>query len=103
MAPERATLPLGLSSLVDEPYAASVSVVPFEPGDVLVFYTDGVSDARARSGEFFELEGLLCDGLHGCAPHFVAASVRSRLLEHVRYELDDDAALLVLARVGGEN
>lgn len=65
--------------------------------------TDGVGDARASSGEFFQLEGLLCDGLYRCAAQFVAASVRSRLLEHMQHELNDDAALLVLARVGGEN
>jgi stage II sporulation SpoE-like protein len=103
LEPEWPTLPLGLGSLVDEPYAASSRVVPFGPGDALVFYTDGVCDARASSGEFFQLEGLLYDGFYGCAPQFVAASVRSRLLEHMQHELNDDAALLVLARVGGEN
>ena len=58
---------------------------------------------KAYQREFFQLEGLLCDGLYGCAPQFVAASVRSRLLEHMQHELNDDAALLVLARLGGEN
>jgi serine phosphatase RsbU (regulator of sigma subunit) len=103
IASERPTLPLGLGWLVDEPYAASSKVVPFEPGDALVFYTDGVSDARDRSGEFFQLEGLLCDGLYGRAPRVVAATVRSRLLEHAQHELNDDAALLVLARLGGDD
>lgn len=102
---ERPALPLGLGSLVDEPYAGSSSVVPFEPGDALVFYTDGVSDARDRSGEFFGLEELLCGGdgldgrLDGREPWSVAATVRSRLLEHMRHELNDDAALLVLGRL----
>jgi serine phosphatase RsbU (regulator of sigma subunit) len=103
VAPERPTLPLGLGSLIDEPYAATSCVVPFEPGDALVFYTDGVSDARARSGEFFPLEELLCDDLDGHGPQFVAAIVRSRLLEHMRHELNDDAALLVLGRLGSDN
>ena len=105
VVPDRPALPLGLGSLIDEPYAGSSSVVPFEPGDALVFYTDGVSDARDRTGEFFGLEELLCgrDGLDGRAPQFVAATVRSRLLEHTDHELNDDAALLVLGRLGGDS
>ena len=103
IVPERATLPLGLGWLLDEPYAPSSSVVPFEAGDALVFYTDGVSDARARSGEFFQLEGLLCDDLGDHTPEYVAAAIRSRLLEHMRHELNDDAALLVLGRLGVDN
>lgn len=115
VSPERPTLPLGLGSLLDEPYAATSSVVPFEPGDALVFYTDGVSDARTRSGEFFRLEELLCglarfsfsshdgrEGLASRAPRSVAAIVRSRLLEHVHRQLNDDAALLVLGRLGAD-
>lgn len=97
--PERATLPLGLGSLVTGPYAASSRTVAFEPGDSLVLYTDGVSDARDRSGTFFPL-GKLLDGIGGAAaPESVAGLVRSRLLEHMHGELNDDAALLVLSRV----
>lgn len=105
LEPERLTLPLGLGSLADEPYAVSSSAVPFEPGDALVFYTDGVSDARARSGEFFPLDALLrdLDGTPAITPRSVAAAVRSRLLEHMRGELDDDAALLILGRLGGDS
>ncbi|MGH3417920.1 MAG: PP2C family protein-serine/threonine phosphatase, partial [Actinocrinis sp.] len=97
--PERATLPLGLGSLVAGPYAASSRTVAFEPGDSLVLYTDGVSDARDRSGAFFPL-GELLDAVGGCAePESVARLVRARLLKHMNGELNDDAALLVLSRV----
>ncbi len=99
---ERLTLPLGLGSLAEEPYAVSSHAIAFEPGDALVLYTDGVSDARGRSGEFFPLDGLL-RGLDGSAagldPRAVAVTVRSELIEHMRGELDDDAALLVLGRL----
>jgi anti-sigma regulatory factor (Ser/Thr protein kinase) len=32
--------------------------VPFEPGDLLLFYSDGITEARNTAGEFFGLERL---------------------------------------------
>lgn len=93
------SLPLGLGSLVNEPYAASAITVPFEPGDSLLLYTDGVSDARARCGAFFPLEPLL-RGVCDLPPNMIAGYLRGRLLGHMRGELNDDAALLVLRREG---
>jgi hypothetical protein len=101
LEPESPTLPLGLGSLTAEPYAVTSSTVAFEPGDALVLYTDGVSDARSRSGAFFRLDEAL-RGLGELAPAAAASLVRSRLLEHTRGALSDDAALLVLRRVGGD-
>jgi hypothetical protein len=101
LEPESPTLPLGLGSLAAEPYAATSHTVAFEPGDALVLYTDGVSDARSRSGAFFALDEAL-HGLGELAPDAAAALVRSRLLAHTRGALNDDAALLVLRRVGGD-
>ena len=95
--PPACSLPLGLGSLVSEPYAATAVTVPFGPDDALVLYTDGVSDARARSGTFFPLESLL-RGVCDLPPDTVAGFLRGRLLEHMRGELNDDAALLVLRR-----
>jgi Stage II sporulation protein E (SpoIIE) len=93
------TLPLGLGSLVGEPYAAAASTVVFEPGDALVLYTDGISDARSRVGEFFPLADAL-RGLADPAPDAVTGRVRSRLLAHTHGTLNDDAAMMVL-RSGG--
>ncbi|HEU5429908.1 MAG TPA: PP2C family protein-serine/threonine phosphatase [Actinocrinis sp.] len=91
------SLPLGLGSLVSEPYAATAITVPFGPDDALVLYTDGVSDARARGGTFFPLESTL-RGVCDLPPDTIAGFLRGRLLEHMRGELNDDAALLVLRR-----
>jgi len=91
------SLPLGLGSLVSEPYAATAVTVPFGPDDALVLYTDGVSDARARCGTFFPLESML-RGVCDLPPDTIADFLRGRLLEHMRGELNDDAALLVLRR-----
>ena len=93
------SLPLGLGSLVSEPYAATAITVPFGPGDSLVLYTDGVSDARARCGTFFPLEPLL-RGVCDLPPDMIAGFLRGRLLGHMQGELNDDAALLVLRREG---
>lgn len=38
-------------AVMDKPYEQMV--VPFEPGDTLVLYTDGVSEARNPQGEFY--------------------------------------------------
>jgi sigma-B regulation protein RsbU (phosphoserine phosphatase) len=36
-----------------------IQQVQLEPGDILIGYTDGVTEARAPGGEFFTLERLL--------------------------------------------
>ena len=70
-----------------------------EPGDRLLFYTDGLAEAR-RDGEFFPTaerarrllgHGTVADGL---------ASLESALVEWVRGRLDDDIALVLMEYAG---
>jgi phosphoserine phosphatase RsbU/P len=70
-----------------------------EPGDRLLFYTDGLAEAR-RDGEFFPTaerawrllgHGTVGDGL---------ASLESALVEWVRGQLDDDIALVLMEYAG---
>lgn len=70
-----------------------------EPGDRLLFYTDGLAEAR-RDGEFFPTSerawrlvghGTVADGL---------ASLESALVEWVRGQLDDDIALVLMEYTG---
>jgi hypothetical protein len=69
------------------------------PGDALVFCTDGVTEARDRSGEMFGEEALP-DALLDCAGK-PAETVAQRIVEDARAfaaggKLDDDIAVLVV-------
>jgi sigma-B regulation protein RsbU (phosphoserine phosphatase) len=49
------TLPLGL---IDEPTTHAEETVLLTPGDLALFYTDGITEARSPAGEFFGVERL---------------------------------------------
>jgi serine phosphatase RsbU (regulator of sigma subunit) len=87
--------PLGLAALhlVDR----EVCVVPFKHGDRLLFYTDGVSEARDKHGTFYPLEraGML---LQGQDLGSVLDGLIKDVLAHVGHALLDDAALLLIGR-----
>jgi serine phosphatase RsbU (regulator of sigma subunit) len=66
------------------------------PGDTMVLYTDGVTDAR-RDKVFFDVEGVievLCMPPQGAAA--LASSVERAVLRHVGGQLEDDMAVLAL-------
>jgi serine phosphatase RsbU (regulator of sigma subunit) len=89
------SLPLGLGHLTGEPRIPVT--IPFGPGDQVLFYTDGVAEARNRAGTFFPL----ADCAAARAPHDPATLV-SRLsdevIRHVGHAPDDDVALLLIYR-----
>ena len=91
--------PLGLGDLIEGP-PLEPAVEQLEPGDMVLLYTDGVTEARAPSGEFFGVERLgdlvirhLAGGL--AAPETLRRVVRE-LLAHHDDQLTDDATLLML-------
>jgi serine phosphatase RsbU (regulator of sigma subunit) len=89
-------LPLGLASLAPD-QAASVrtsSSVPFGPGDQILFYTDGVSEARDKTGTFYPLSrcGALLDGDAEAA----LARLEGDVTRYVGHALYDDAAMLLI-------
>jgi serine phosphatase RsbU (regulator of sigma subunit) len=89
------SLPLGLGQLADVPRIPLVS--PFEPGDQLLFYTDGVSEARNRAGEFFSLAD--CASVHARSdPATLVDRVGDEVIRHVGHAPDDDVALLLAYR-----
>jgi phosphoserine phosphatase RsbU/P len=94
LAPERCALPLGLRA---DPVLQSVVL---KRGDRLLFYTDGLVEARNRAGQFISLDGPVADAL--AVPGLDACIVRvaALLLEHVGNSLGDDV-LLVAAEPRG--
>jgi len=99
VAPDGSVTPVGrlgtlLGSDID-PLLNDVSVT-LEPGEVLVFYTDGVTEVRRRRQEVFghgELVALLktCAGL---PPDAVADRVEAAVLAASEGRLRDDMAIL---------
>jgi len=90
-------LPLGLASLAPDE-AASVrtsSNVPFGPGDQILFYTDGVSEARDKTGTFYPLSR--CGALLAAGDADAAlALLEGDVTRYVGHTLDDDAAMLLI-------
>jgi hypothetical protein len=90
-------LPLGLAGLAPSERAGH----SFElcPGEAILFYTDGISEARDKSGVFYELSacGTLLDGL---SPDAALDRLRDDVIRHVGHELRDDAAMLLISRPG---
>ena len=93
-------LPLRLMSLGDT--SGAERTVPLQPGDALLLYTDGVTEARNARREFYPLEERieLVAARAGATDGDLLGGLRDDLVRYVGAPLDDDAALL-LARVSG--
>jgi hypothetical protein len=63
-------------------------------GDRLVFYTDGLLEARDRAGRYFRLEDC-ADTLRGPDLEAAADGLLDRLVAHTGRRLDDDVAVLL--------
>jgi phosphoserine phosphatase RsbU/P len=101
--PLRLTTDGGLQALTPRAYATPLGLHPdlqpstfsVSPGDRLVFYTDGLLEARDRAGRYFRLEDC-ADVLRHPDLQTAADGLLSRLLAHTGRKLDDDVALLLL-------
>ena len=91
--PPEADLPLGLTGLATA--MRKPSVFPLRPGDLVLFYTDGISEARDKSGNFYSLDrcGAMVDGLE---PGAALDRLCRDVMRHVGHELHDDAAMLLI-------
>jgi phosphoserine phosphatase RsbU/P len=100
--PMRLTTDGGLQPLTPAAYATPLGLHPdihpstfaVSPGDRLVFYTDGLIEARDRAGRFFQLQGSL-DALRQASLDTAADELLDRLRAHTGRKLDDDVAVLL--------
>jgi phosphoserine phosphatase RsbU/P len=101
--PLRLTADGGLQALTPRAYATPLGLHPdlqpstfsVSPGDRLVFYTDGLLEARDRAGRYFRLEDC-ADTLRHPDLQAAADGLLGRLLAHTGRKLEDDVALLLL-------
>ncbi|WP_149038392.1 PP2C family protein-serine/threonine phosphatase [Kitasatospora sp. MBT63] len=94
------SLPFGLGGLSANEYV--VDTIPFETGDTLVLYTDGVTECRGDGGDFYPLADRLGNWTD-LGPRELARALRVDLLSYSPQDLDDDAAILVAQRVKQED
>jgi serine phosphatase RsbU (regulator of sigma subunit) len=91
-APPLRLLPLGDCS-------AAGRTLPFPPGGALLFYTDGVTEARNARHLCYPLPARLSElartSTDGLCPDLLER-VRDDLLRHTGARLDDDAALVLV-------
>jgi serine phosphatase RsbU (regulator of sigma subunit) len=97
IGPQEGSLPLGLGQLADVPRIPVT--IPLEPGDALLFYTDGASEARNKEGVFFPLAD---SAAVRAAPDPATLTDRlgDEVVRYVGHAPDDDVALLVVYRDG---
>ena len=93
------SLPLGLGYVV-----AEVAEVSLEPGDSVLFLTDGVIEARAPDGSLFgrsRLGQLWRDAaVTGEIPAEILRRLCHSILDHQKGRLQDDATLLLVSWTG---
>ncbi|MCW2547827.1 MAG: protein serine/threonine phosphatase [Mycobacterium sp.] len=101
-------LPLGLNGLVGDQQlirGAQVAEESLQPGDRLLFLTDGVDEARTENGEFFGRKRLAEFAAREAASGLPTPEVMRRLqqsiLRHLTQGLQDDATTLFVEWLGG--
>jgi len=91
-------LPLGLGVLAAdqrEPFT-----VPWEAGDPVLFYTDGLAEARDKTGTFFPLTE--CVSVRGRPdPETLLERLSAEVSSYTGHQRHDDMALLVMWRQDG--
>jgi serine phosphatase RsbU (regulator of sigma subunit) len=85
--------PLGMMGLVE--LKPQPSRIRFAPGDQMLFYTDGVIEARDQAGSFYPLKDR-SSLLKAAAAEEALEDLRADLVRHVGGPITDDAAMLLI-------
>jgi serine phosphatase RsbU (regulator of sigma subunit) len=90
------TTPLG----VESPVAPTVAEASLEPGDLLLLYTDGLTEARGADGRMFGAEGLsgfiVREATAGQTAPETLRRLRHAIVEGAQGDLRDDASALLV-------
>ncbi|MET8647373.1 PP2C family protein-serine/threonine phosphatase [Streptomyces sp. NPDC004675] len=89
--------PLGLGAISSSLYVPAT--FPFDEGDRLMLYTDGVTEARDQSGVFYPLAERVTNWAHH-EPETMLHQVVTDLQEYTNGHLNDDMAIVVARRDG---
>jgi hypothetical protein len=89
LAPEVFATPLGLHPELH------VSTFSVRAGDRLLFFTDGLLEARDKAGRFFRLDDHI-EALRQPSPQTAVDDLLGQLRQHTRHRLDDDIAVLLV-------
>ena len=92
LAPAVFATPLGLHPDL------RLSTFSVRAGDRLLFFTDGLLEARGRDGRFFRLDDHV-EELRQPSPQAAVDALLDRLRVHTRHRLDDDVAVLLVELV----
>ncbi|QTZ90784.1 PP2C family protein-serine/threonine phosphatase [Streptomyces auratus] len=91
-------LPLGLHAPAESDFR--VERFGYSPGDLLLLYTDGVIEARDRSGTFYPLSDRLTSW-NETDPTALVRRLQHDLLRYAGGTLGDDAAVIAIAAPPG--
>ncbi|MEU9285939.1 PP2C family protein-serine/threonine phosphatase [Streptomyces sp. NPDC048275] len=95
LAAEDPALPLGMGELGTWPDRGEET--DFPRGAMLLFYTDGLSEARDRHGNFYDPAARLAGRVFG-GPDALLATLAEEVRRHTGGALTDDMALLAVRR-----
>ena len=92
--------PLGVCSV--PPASLRTDPFTFEPGDMLILYTDGVIEARSAAGAFYPLAERVAS-FPMTNPDALLGLIHRDLLAHTGGQPADDAALLIIERAAAHH